>query len=44
MTTSEVLELDIIKEKLMNFSKMEINKERFKDLEMSNDKSSIEKM
>ncbi len=44
MLASEVLEFDLIKETLSEISKMDINKERFLDMEMSIDKDNIELM
>lgn len=44
MVASEVLEFDIIRNHLSKYSKMDINKEKFMDLEMSNDVFVIEKM
>ena len=44
MLASEVLEFDLIKETLSEISKMNINKERFLDMEMSTDRDTIELM
>jgi len=44
MSASDVLDINVIKEYLMNTSKMEINKSRFLEMEMSRDKGSITKM
>lgn len=44
MTASEILEFNVIKNTLSEISKMDINKEKFLDLEMMTNKDSIEEM
>jgi uncharacterized protein YlxW (UPF0749 family) len=44
MLASEVLEFNLIKEYLSNTSKMEINKDRFLELDLINDKEIVEHM